>query len=212
MPLDTFKRDAIALKAISLAAFAWAYLAAPPDFLSLAVVACGFLLNAVAARALGPDRTYYGHEVAGLPLRRITVFPYSTIPHPMLLGNMAAYAGTLFNAGFREAWWPLACAHVALNLGLLVMELVIQPRRLAQRGRVSFSARSHALPTACCLAAAGAVLGGVAGSGGTWGIGALPGTVIGAAVFGYAAGLFFIYASPASPPGERRETQAEDCS
>ncbi len=44
-----------------------------------------------AARALGTDRTYYGHEVAGLPHRRITTFPYSWISHPMLAGNIAAF-------------------------------------------------------------------------------------------------------------------------
>ena len=51
------------------------YLAAPLDLASLAVIAAGILLNGRAAAALGIDRTYYGHEVAGLPPRRITAFP-----------------------------------------------------------------------------------------------------------------------------------------
>jgi hypothetical protein len=89
----------------------------------LAVIAGGIFLNARAAAALGIDRTYYGREVAGLPPQRITTFPYSLTAHPMILGNVAAFGGTLLNAGFCERWWPLASLHVAANIGLLIMEL-----------------------------------------------------------------------------------------
>lgn len=119
---DVFKRDAIAMKAVSVAALATVYLSAPLDFVSLAVIAAGILLNMRAAAVLGVDRTYYGHEVAGLPPVRITTFPYSLTAHPMILGNIAAFGGTLLNPEFRQHWWPLAVLHVALNVGLLVME------------------------------------------------------------------------------------------
>jgi hypothetical protein len=78
---------------------------------------------------LGVDRTYYGHEDAGLPPQRVTAFPYSLTAHPMILGNVAAFGGTLLNAGFREQWWPLASLHVAANIGLLAMELAGPPHR-----------------------------------------------------------------------------------
>ena len=120
---DVFKRDAIAMKTLSVAALAFVYLRTPIDPASLAVIAGGILLNVRAAQALGLDRTYYGHEAAGLPARRITAFPYSLTSHPMILGNVAAFGGTLINAPFRADWWPLASLHVALNIGLLAMEL-----------------------------------------------------------------------------------------
>lgn len=123
IPLDVFKRDALAMKAVSVAALATVYLAAPIDLASLIVIAGGILLNARAAAVLGLDRTYYGREVADLPPRRITAFPYSLTAHPMILGNVAAFGGTLINPAFRQDWWPLASAHVVLNIGLLVMEL-----------------------------------------------------------------------------------------
>jgi hypothetical protein len=122
VPFDVFKRDAVAMKAVSVAALATVYLSAPVDFVSLAVIAGGVLLNMRAAAVLGVDRTYYGHEVAGLPPARITAFPYSLTAHPMILGNIAAFGGTLLNPEFRQHWWPLAVLHVVLNLGLLVME------------------------------------------------------------------------------------------
>ena len=90
-------------------------------------------MNIRAAAVLGLDRTYYGREVAGLPPRRMTTFPYSLTAHPMILGNVAAFGGTLINAGFRERWWPLAGQHVALNIGLLVMELAGPRHRKAER-------------------------------------------------------------------------------
>lgn len=127
-PFDAFKRDAMLLKALSVAALAFVYLQAPPDGLSLGTIALGILLNARAAAVLGIDRTYYGHELAGLPARRVTAFPYSLMAHPMIVGNVMAFGGTLLNPAFRAAWWPLAALHVVLNLGLLAMERA-GPRR-----------------------------------------------------------------------------------
>lgn len=127
---DVFKRDAVAMKTVSVAALASVYLAAPLDLASLAVIAAGICLNVRAASVLGFDRTYYGHEVAGLPSRRITAFPYSLVAHPMILGNVAAFGGTLINPEFAQRWWPLVCLHVALNIGLLAMELAGGARRL----------------------------------------------------------------------------------
>jgi Phospholipid methyltransferase len=130
---DGFKRNAIALKTLSVTALAVVYLSAPLDPVSLAVILGGVLLNLRAAQVLGVDRTYYGHEVAGLPGRRLTAFPYSLTSHPMILGNVAAFGGTLINAPFRADWWPLASLHVVLNIGLLAMELAGPQRRGAVR-------------------------------------------------------------------------------
>lgn len=130
---DAFKRNAVVLKTVSVAALATVYLSAPLDFASLAVIATGILLNVRAAALLGFDRTYYGHEVAGLPPCRIAAFPYSLTAHPMILGNVAAFGGTLINPGFRAQWWPLAGLHVALNIGLLAMELAGPRHRRAVR-------------------------------------------------------------------------------
>ena len=121
---DAFKRDAVAMKTVSVAALAAVYLAQPLDVVSLAVIAGGILLNLRAASVLGLDRTYYGHEVGGLPPEKITAFPYSLIAHPMIVGNVAAFGGTLLNPDFARQWGPLAALHVALNIGLLAMELL----------------------------------------------------------------------------------------
>ncbi|MBX9945882.1 MAG: phosphatidylethanolamine N-methyltransferase family protein [Reyranella sp.] len=139
IPLNVFKRDAVAMKTVSVAAMAAVYLAAPLDPVSLAVIAGGILLNVRAASVLGVDRTYYGHEVAGLPHRRINAFPYSLTAHPMIVGNVAAFGGTLINPAFAEHWWPLAALHVVLNIGLLAMELAGNRRTVRIGGALVFA-------------------------------------------------------------------------
>ena len=210
-----FKHDAVAAKTVSLAALAVVYLAAPPDLLSLAVVAAGFGLNAIAARALGTDRTYYGEEVAGLPPQRITAFPYGWIAHPMLVGNIAAFGGTLINAAFRAEWWPLAAIHVAHNIGLLVMETSVSPLRRRSPGGQAASAKATGSPRVSlgglffAAVLLGALLGGAAGG---WGLGpelALPGAIIGVAAYIHMAVIRVCYTLPPSPPAIGRNTPTE---
>ena len=186
IPFDVFKRDAVAMKTVSVAALAAVYLAAPLDLASLIVIACGILLNVRAAATLGIDRTYYGHEVAGLPPRRITAFPYSLTNHPMILGNVAAFGGTLINPEFRQHWWPLASLHVALNIGLLVMELAgPQRRRIVRLG--------GGLAFASVLCGAGVAAVG-AGEEET-----LPAALLGAAAVACAWALYRCYAAREKP-------------
>lgn len=197
VPLPVFKRDAVLMKGASLLALGSAYVAGAPDPLSLAVVAAGFLLNALAASVLGSDRTYYGYEVAGLPRLRITRFPYSVIPHPMLVGNMLAYGGLLLDPAFRADWWPLACAHVALNLGLLVMERHVSPLRLAAADQPQ-ARRPAAWPRRLAIGGAGLAAGLVALAGAI----AVPlAAAFGLAVALYCALLHAAYVAPATRSG-----------
>ena len=163
--LPVFERDAVLMKGVSLAAFAAVYLTVTPDFLSLLFVGVGLLFNISAARALGTDRTYYGYELASLPPKWVTAFPYSVLSHPMLTGNAVAFTATLLNAEFRADWWPLAVAHVILNLAILVMEARARPRRLARPATIAARPWLTAWPTGAAVVAAGALLAGLAGSG-----------------------------------------------
>ncbi|MGI9421289.1 MAG: methyltransferase [Geminicoccaceae bacterium] len=120
--LERFKRDSFLLRTISLAALGFALWTTVPNTVSIVVILTGFALNVAAVWALGTDRTYYGYELAAIPGERITSFPYSITAHPMLIGNMLAFGGALLDGEFRELWWSLAILHVALNLGIILME------------------------------------------------------------------------------------------
>lgn len=184
--LPAFERDALLMKSVALALFFWAYFQVPIDWPSLAIIAAGFALNAVAAVALGRDRTYYGHEVADLPWRPQRRFPYSWIAHPMLVGNIIAYGGTLLAADFRRHWWPLAAAHVAANLGLWAMERYVTPLR----GRLDHSQRAASC-TFIAIVFGVAALGLVAGRENR-----LVGATLGAGVVAFALVLFRTYTAP----------------
>lgn len=203
--LREFRRDAVAAKTVALLALGSAYFSFPPDWLSLTVVATGFGLNALAARVLGADRTYYGHEVAGMPALRVTAFPYSVVAHPMLVGNIAAYGGTLLNNGFREQWWPLALGHVLLNAGLLVMETALTPRGA---GAAPAWIHRHPLRSGLAAASAGGAL--VAAMAGWKDGGAVAAAVIGAvsAIHAFATWRRYSSSRPALSAGDEliRET------
>jgi len=118
----TFKTDAFLLKGAALLAFGWAYLDSGPGVMSAVLMALGFGLNIWAAQTLGADRTYYGFEIGGMEAKWITALPFSVIAHPMLIGNMIAFAAPLLDPEFRAHWWPLAVTHVGLNGLTIVME------------------------------------------------------------------------------------------
>ena len=190
VPLRVFVHDAVLMKAASLAVFAAVYLTSMPNVLSLVVVAIGLLFNLSAARALGTDRTYYGYELAALPGERVTSFPYSVLSHPMLTGNAVAFTGTMLDDTFRAEWWPLAVAHVILNLAMLVMEARAQGKRLEQPavlGRLRWLAT---WPGGAAVVVVGALLAAAAGGGLLFVLG------LGLAALAYGIVLFGAYAWP----------------
>jgi hypothetical protein len=163
VPLNVFQRDAILMKTVAVGLCGYVYFLGKFDPASLAVVGLGFSLNALGAWALGPDRTYYGDELVDLPYQRVTRFPYSWISHPMFVGNVLAFGAMAINGDFRRTWWPLACLHVAMNLGLLTMEIAVKPLRWGADGRRQNLARrghefqrTHDLVMLLLCAAAGA--------------------------------------------------------
>ncbi|MGI9486364.1 MAG: methyltransferase [Geminicoccaceae bacterium] len=120
--LQRFIRDSVLLKTLSLAALASVLWTTLPNPVSIIVMVAGFALSIAATRALGTERTYYGFELAALAPKRITSFPYSLTAHPMLIGSMLAFGGTLLDETFLRAWWPLGLLHVALSLLIILME------------------------------------------------------------------------------------------
>lgn len=104
-----------------------------PSVAAWSLLAAGVVLNALAVRALGVTRTYYGVELGAVPHARVTSFPYSWFPHPMHAGIVLQFAafGLLCPALSRE--FPLLLpGHVALTVLTAVVEhfdLHLAPRR-----------------------------------------------------------------------------------
>ena len=215
--LDVFMRDSILLKTVSLAALGVAYVNAAPDGVSLAVTGLGFLLSAAAAWSLGAERTYYGSELRNLPPLRLKAFPFNILPHPMLTGNIVAYAGTLINEQFRSQWWPLACFHIILNASLVVMEAKVTPMRGRRDDASEDSAFARTVTrdvfSMFSAIAAGALLGGAADAWLEGGTATLPFVTVGSLAAVHAIVMFRWYTSPAYPPeGRAVEVQVEETS
>ena len=167
--LERFKRDSFLLRTLSLCALAFVLWTTLPNAVSVLVMLAGFVINVAAVRALGADRTYYGFELAAIPGERVTSFPYSVTAHPMLIGNMLAFGGTLLDAEFRQDWWPLALLHVVLNLAVILMEaygdenrqrgVICSTAGLALGAVLLLAAFWDVWPYALAMAAAGLVFG-----------------------------------------------------
>jgi hypothetical protein len=105
-------RDAKLYKTISMMHLARAlvpYVDIPRDVPGLAMACVGFAVTLAATARLGMVRTYFGTELGFVKPRWIEGFPYGTIPHPMIVGQIFAFAVLLVTL-----WERLAAEHVAL--------------------------------------------------------------------------------------------------
>jgi Phospholipid methyltransferase len=108
-----FLRDAVYFKALSMASLAWIVAASPPwSGVGGALIVAGVALSLRAALVLGVERTYFGVELGRVAPLRIERFPYGTIPHPMIVGAIAALVGVGLQPGVYTSWPWLVPAHV----------------------------------------------------------------------------------------------------
>lgn len=70
----------------------------PQDAPGLLLALAGFSITMLATARLGMVRTYFGSELGFVKPRWVDGFPYSVIPHPMIVGQIIAYASIIY-------WW-----------------------------------------------------------------------------------------------------------
>lgn len=129
----TFKSDVLFFKVIALCHIAYRYASAlllaggtSADPLtvvaSLAMIIVGSAVSSLATKALGIDGTYFGYELGMCEAERVTTFPFNVIPHPMIVGQLFAFAGVHLLPEFREAWPWLIPAHCIMYTLVLLQE------------------------------------------------------------------------------------------
>jgi hypothetical protein len=84
------------------------------DLPGLAIACAGFATTLIATARLGMVRTYFGTELGFVKPCWIEGFPYGTIPHPMINGQIFAYLVILF-------WWKESISRE--NITLLVAHI-----------------------------------------------------------------------------------------
>jgi hypothetical protein len=70
----------------------------PRDTVGVSMAILGFSITMLATARLGFVRTYFGSELGFVKPKWIEGFPYGTIPHPMIVGQLVAYSSILY-------WW-----------------------------------------------------------------------------------------------------------
>jgi hypothetical protein len=70
----------------------------PQDAPGVLLAVAGFMVTMLATVQLGMVRTYFGSELGFVKPSWIEGFPYNTIPHPMIVGQLFAYSSILW-------WW-----------------------------------------------------------------------------------------------------------
>lgn len=117
----SFKRDVLLFKTLALTQLAIIYLFPSHhtftlDWISIAMIASGYIVSLLATRALGIDRTYFAAELGLVEPKWITAFPYGYIPHPMIVSQVWALLGLYKAAHFRAESPYVIPVHVTLYL------------------------------------------------------------------------------------------------
>jgi hypothetical protein len=98
----------------------------PDDVAGIVLALAGFTVTILATVQLGMVRTYFGSELGFVKPSWIEGFPYNTIPHPMIVGQLFAYSSILF-------WWwdrmsfetvTLIGAHMSFYTAHMVQEML----------------------------------------------------------------------------------------
>lgn len=150
---DRFRRSSVLLRWVSwshLLLRAWEALQGPRDTPLHAAAACMFVggnaLAFLAYRALGDEGTFFGYEMGFVVgSGPVTTFPFTYVPHPMILGDVTALLGLYIIPGFADhnAW--LVPLHVIAYGAVLVHEMMISrsPFHDNPSGSSSSSSKQH---------------------------------------------------------------------
>mmetsp|Transcript_23110 Transcript_23110/g.35061 ORF Transcript_23110/g.35061 Transcript_23110/m.35061 type:complete len:232 (+) Transcript_23110:122-817(+) len=100
---DAWKRDVLLYKTIAISNLVYIYFfpyisssaSFSLDFISLAMISLGYFISISATNALGIEGTYFGIELGFVEAdyNFVKSFPYSTIPHPMIVSQVFALLG-----------------------------------------------------------------------------------------------------------------------
>jgi hypothetical protein len=98
----------------------------PDDTPGVLLAVTGFMVTILATAQLGMVRTYFGSELGFVKPSWIEGFPYNTIPHPMIVGQLFAYSSIL-------VWWwnrlsfetvALIATHMSFYTAHMVQEML----------------------------------------------------------------------------------------
>jgi hypothetical protein len=96
------------------------------DMPGVLMATLGFGVTLLATARLGMVRTYFGSELGFVKPQWIEGFPYGTIPHPMIVGQLFAFASILywFHMKITEETIYLIMAHMSCYTAHMFQEML----------------------------------------------------------------------------------------
>lgn len=98
----------------------------PRDLVGVSMAVAGFSITMLATAQLGFVRTYFGSELGFVKPKWIEGFPYNTVPHPMIVGQLIAYSSILwwFKESLDFETTALIGAHMSFYTVHMVQEML----------------------------------------------------------------------------------------
>ena len=90
--------------------------------LPILLIIFGLLLTLYSSYKLGLDHTYFGYELGKVKAKWVTGFPYGTIPHPMIVGQLIAFIGILLIKGVAKDYKYYFGLHILFYIFHMVQE------------------------------------------------------------------------------------------
>jgi len=92
------------------------------DIPTIIAAMVGFGITILATMQLGFERTYFGSELGFVKPEWISGFPYNTIPHPMIVGQLVAWGSIAY--GFQDRLTTETAALIAGHMGLYTLHMI----------------------------------------------------------------------------------------
>mmetsp|Transcript_13542 Transcript_13542/g.18879 ORF Transcript_13542/g.18879 Transcript_13542/m.18879 type:complete len:358 (+) Transcript_13542:1010-2083(+) len=94
----------------------------PRDLTGVAMAMAGFSITILATMQLGMVRTYFGSELGFVKPSWISGFPYNTIPHPMIVGQLIGFSSILY--WFKDTMPKETVALVVAHMSSYTLHMV----------------------------------------------------------------------------------------
>jgi hypothetical protein len=94
----------------------------PKDLPGILLASAGFFVTVLATMQLGMVRTYFGSELGFVKPNWISGFPYNTIPHPMIVGQLFGFASIFW--WFSEKMPAETVALIRAHMGFYIFHMV----------------------------------------------------------------------------------------
>jgi hypothetical protein len=122
---NNFKRDAMIFKTLAVINIIFIlrnYFNGELSSLSSILIILGIALTLYSSYKLGVDHTYFGYELGKVKSKLVKGFPYNSIPHPMIVGQLIAFVGILLMKGVFKDYKYYFILHILFYVTHMIQE------------------------------------------------------------------------------------------